>query len=722
MPKTLRCRFGLVLFGLLSTSISILGQALDKNLVVNPGFEQPWIRGWNMDAGEINRGLIGHTQSWVHSGQLSVKMIPTSRNTDEYGIGQGLSAAEYRGKSLVFSGWMKVEGSATAVLRLVVLKKGGGLVFREIRQEASNGIFRRDIVDVPDDPDVDSLVLVCAVRGTSGAAYFDDISVAPQANSQWAYSDPSPGPPLDSIVSVRAGQQVRRIPSTLFGINLEWVWNGHEVWDPDTNGPNEILLNLTRDLGPSQFRFPGGLFSNYYHWQDGVGPPESRPERTVFEITSGNRFGTDEALAFAQAAGGALLITVNALTATPEEAADWVRYINNGSRRVDYWEIGNELYLDLNLLDPTLSLITPQQYAQRFLDYAAAMRAVDPSIKLGADIDYDYALTTFKKYPDWLEIVMRNAGSQIDFVSVHNGFAPLVTGDAGWDVRTVYYSMFAAPLLLKNTLQELAGKVDALTPRPAGRTFIDVAEWSPLYATDNGSRFNDHVKTMASAVLAAGFLKTLVEDRRTEVANGFQLVDRLTQGWIGPRQGTFIPKALYYTFQMFTRYFGPILVDTSTYSPGYDSRSMGRVDATANVPYLDVVSSTNDEGSKLYLIITNKHLDRGMTVQFGLDGFSASGGTARTLTGTAPDANTGTEMPAGWPEQATIQPNGRFYMGGPDEITVTDQNVNLVGSCFSYVVPPASVTALVLSGNRISPGSLGPGCDDANSSATRELQ
>src|SRR5215831_4908413 len=40
------CKVGLVFLGLLSTSVSTLGQALDKNLVVNPGFEQPWTRGW----------------------------------------------------------------------------------------------------------------------------------------------------------------------------------------------------------------------------------------------------------------------------------------------------------------------------------------------------------------------------------------------------------------------------------------------------------------------------------------------------------------------------------------------------------------------------------------------------------------------------------------------------------------------------------------------------
>lgn len=668
------------------------------NLLTNAGFEQPWTQGWSQPtASPTAVGVVGETTEWSHSGSNSIKMVSLPGNV-EYGIGQSLPLGNYAGEPLLFGAWVRVVGPVVADLRLVIKTTDGNITFREIRQSQTPGLFRRDIIDVPAGINIESVTLICAVRGAIGAAFFDDVVVSHQLATQWATGQPDPGSPLNASLTVHAKQQIRAIPRTLFGTNLEWIYNGHGVWNPDLNAPDPNLLKLCQDMGFSQYRFPGGLFANYYHWQDGIGPQANRPQRTILGTTSGNGFGTDEALAFAQAAGGQLLITVNALTGTPQEAADWVRYVNNGARRVDYWEIGNELYLDLSLLDPNVSLVTPDQYAQKFLDYAAAMKAVDPTIKVGADIDFDYALTTFKKYPDWLNVVMTKIASKVDFVSVHNGFAPVLSQDAGWDVRTVYSSMLAAPQLIKPTLVDLAAQVDQLDPQTPP-IFIDVAEWGPLFSTNAiTQRFNDHVKTMGSALLAASTLKTYIEDPRTVIANEFQLVDEFTQGWIGPSNGQVIPKASYYVMQLFTQHFGPELLATDQTSPTYEARSMGRVDAVGNVPYLEGVSSISSDGRNVYVIVINQHFDRSITTQINLDGFSATSGTAYVVSSTGIDANTGTQPPAGWPAQAVAEPDGRFYLGGPGEISVTSNNFSASGSTSTYTAPPHSVTALVFSG------------------------
>src|SRR5262249_39536407 len=153
---------------------------------------------------------------------------------------------------------------------------------------------------------------------------------------------------------------------------------------------------------------------------------------------------TDEALAFASQVGGQLLIEVNAGTGTAQEAADWVRYVNGNGLRVVYWEVGNELYVRDNSANSQALTVDPVTYAQRFLEFAKAMRAADPRIKIGAIGGENRGLYTTMGYPDWNRTLLQMAGDQIDFLSVHNSYAPGTPGP-GQDVRTVYGAMLAAP-------------------------------------------------------------------------------------------------------------------------------------------------------------------------------------------------------------------------------------------------------------------------------------
>ena len=47
----------------------------------------------------------------------------------------------------------------------------------------------------------------------------------------------------------------------------------------DENGFRQDVMELTRELGPTIIRYPGGNFMSGYNWEDGVGPKEERPVR-----------------------------------------------------------------------------------------------------------------------------------------------------------------------------------------------------------------------------------------------------------------------------------------------------------------------------------------------------------------------------------------------------------------------------------------------------------
>jgi alpha-N-arabinofuranosidase len=269
--------------------------------------------------------------------------------------------------------------------------------------------------------------------------------------------------------------------------------------------------------------------------------------------------------------------------------------------------------VDHSLLDPRLRALDPDTYARIFLEYARAMRAVDPTIKISAIVDFNYGLTTYRPYPEWTERVLEIAGPEIDVLSVHNGFAPALGEDAGWNARTVYASMLAAPVLIRQSLNHLAGRIEHITGNDS-KISIAVSEWGPYFAQNPQSRYVDHLKTLGSGIYTASVLAALVESPRTDVANGFKLVDQMTSGWIGIRGSEYVPKAPYYAAQLFTQHFGSILLETRTNVAGYESRSLGWVDAVPYVPYLDVLSSRGEDG-RLYLMAINKHFDRSVEAE-----------------------------------------------------------------------------------------------------------
>jgi alpha-L-arabinofuranosidase len=99
---------------------------------------------------------------------------------------------------------------------------------------------------------------------------------------------------------------------------------------------------------------------------------------------------------------------------TPEEvvaaAAAWVKYANLiKGYQVKYWEIGNES----NVPHHELINWTPEQYGQTVVRMAQAMKAVDPTIKIGANG------MRIKPNDDWWSRVMPIVKNDVDFLVTH---------------------------------------------------------------------------------------------------------------------------------------------------------------------------------------------------------------------------------------------------------------------------------------------------------------
>ncbi|WP_447599253.1 hypothetical protein [Nitrospira sp. Nam80] len=151
-------------------------------------------------------------------------------------------------------------------------------------------------------------------------------------------------------------------------------------------------------------------------------------------------------------------------------AVEWVRYANiTKGYAVKYWEIGNESYLDSN----NGSTIA-EQYAADLEEFSDAMKAVDPTIKIGAN---GLGL-------EWWREVLSLAASKIDFLSVH------VYPVWGWESYDYYRLRSVNPT---DPIADVIEAVNVYAPAQDRKrlriavTEANVGDWSPIFtwANDN---------------------------------------------------------------------------------------------------------------------------------------------------------------------------------------------------------------------------------------------
>ena len=530
------------------------------------------------------------------------------------------------------------------------------------------------------------------LKATSGAAGATALGLfCPQrVSAQESFS---------SRIFVEPDKIIRPIPRELYGTTIEWRNGGSGLWRQDLDGFDPDVIRLSEDLKPGLVRFPGGLLTDFYHWEGGIGP---RSERGVAEPwpegpLSTNSLGTDEMLEFARLAGGKLLVSVNAGTGTPEEAGRWVRHINGSSPgQVKYWEVGNELY-NTGGFAALYVTVRPEVYAERFLYFAREMRREDPTIKIGAIGGENFGRYILVDYPAWTPILLTAAGEEIDFISVHNAFSPVNLFDQDLDVRTVYTGMLASPQAIRRNLRTLGIEIDILVPHRRSNIRIGISEWGPLFQFEP-SPYVLHVRTLGSALYIASTLKQFIDSPRVNLSCTFNLLSDGFIGWIGKRDDSWIPNAQYLALQMFTRHFGYWRVLSYYGSPSFDSTLVGIFEPETKVPTLDVLVSLDEERRTLFLMVINKHFDLPADAVIDLGSFRPAGhGTAWMLNGTGIDANTGTAI-GDWGVPAQDEKNPRFLLGDPTEVAISSQPVYGIRKEFRYRFPAHSITSIEIPG------------------------
>jgi alpha-N-arabinofuranosidase len=526
-----------------------------------------------------------------------------------------------------------------------------------------------------------SVALVGALTACRGAKE-NDSDAPPQLSSQVL------------VCRVDPGQVGRPIPRDLFGTNLEWVNSADGIMNPGGQ-IDPGWIQLAREQGVSNVRFPGGTFSDFYHWKDGVGPVGDRPEREhpTDSGRSANGFGTLEYIRFCRSIGASPLITVNAGTAAADEAASWVAYCNRADSAarvadglpepaaVGWWEVGNELYLPGNPTDKKIITVSPDVYATRFHDFASAMRKEDPGIRLIA-IGTANATSFNLQYPNWSETVLQRDAAEMDAIAVHYYF-PLNFGQNGLSVKEVYTSLFAAPEAVNRSLTAL----DTMISRYERSRHIEIAvtEWGALFSFDPA--WVDHVKTMGSAVYLARMMQVFLGQPRVSLADYFKFTDRTMMGWVGYDQR---PKIPYYVVQLFSQHFGDRLVAASIDSPTFSTHGAGVVQAEVSVPEVTVVASRAGAGGKLFVNMVNRSWSTIHQIRLDTGAFRGSpSATAWVLTAPRATDSNGRDLPDEVPANMYVEPPR-----GPSDPQSYQLEKKSVDLSAPILLPPFSVVTL----------------------------
>ncbi|MFC4600778.1 OmpL47-type beta-barrel domain-containing protein [Cohnella hongkongensis] len=208
-------------------------------------------------------------------------------------------------------------------------------------------------------------------------------------------------------LSVDAGTVVAPMSKEMRGTNIG-LWTSGEFHPYSQR--SERYVNLIKEAGISLIRFPAGHEAdtiywdrtNAYEWYQGPAPYVKTLTADMF----------DSYMAMLDEVGAEAMVTVNARIDNKEMAADMVRYANiEKGYQIKYWEIGNEPeYFEEGFK------VTPEEYAQRIMEYADAMKAVDPSIVIVGPANGSSLLE------EWVQPIMttmQEQNRQLDAISVH---------------------------------------------------------------------------------------------------------------------------------------------------------------------------------------------------------------------------------------------------------------------------------------------------------------
>jgi len=417
-------------------------------------------------------------------------------------------------------------------------------------------------------------------------------------------------------VTVNTANVLNAVNPLVLDNNLDWPHSAQGFYVEGTQNVTPGFLELADRLSPTALRYPGGTNSDFYDWRAGVGPlSQRRTSKTLEGNLERVTMGTDEFLAFCKRWRSEPLITVNLATGKPQDAADWVRYVNKRTSdlpKVKYWEIGNEPYLEAYFPE---AKVTPQDYVQRATAFIAAMRAVDPTIQTGLVLRSDtlggVEATPYRGYND---IVLSGVTQPYQFAALHSSYFPVT-----FEKKETQEQMFLATMAGSRTLNEDLEATRAQLRRYQPNRSIRIAftEYNTLYSMDIlkdpsavfTSTTDRYIESMASALYCADLLRVFSQTDDLLMANYWSLVGNW---WYGAISHDGKPRPQFHVLEAYRELVYGRLIETTVAGPTMTTPRCGFVPPYTGVQQVAAHSVLGADMMRTAII--NKHPSNSATI------------------------------------------------------------------------------------------------------------
>jgi alpha-N-arabinofuranosidase len=480
----------------------------------------------------------------------------------------------------------------------------------------------------------------------------------------------TPGPVIDRHIF---SQFAEHLGHGIYG----GIWVGPDSDIPNTRGYRNDVVAALKELDVPLVRWPGGCFADEYHWRDGVGPRSERPTKVNTNwggVTESNAFGTHEFMDFAELIGADAYVSANVGSGSPAEMQAWVEYMTapagtlaeerakNGREapwKLAYLGLGNELWGCGGQMRPEYAADLTRRFSQ-FVKVPQGTKTL--KIASGANSG-DY---------NWTEVLMREAGDQIDGIGVHYYTVPGTwahKGSATEFDETDYARTLAKTLKMEEFVTRHAAIMDKYDPEK--RVILAVDEWGTWYDVEPGTNpgFLYQQNSLRDAMVAALNVNIFIHHAdRVRMANIAQMVNVL-QAMILTKGDKMVRTPTYWVFDMYKPFQDATSLPIELESPWYNREQW-------TVPSVSAAAA-RDEAGVVHVALTNVDPHRPVTIAATLDGVQAGTATGTILTAPA------------------IQSHNDF--GTPDVVKpAAFTGAQVRGNTLTVTLPPKSIVMLAL--------------------------
>jgi alpha-N-arabinofuranosidase len=467
-----------------------------------------------------------------------------------------------------------------------------------------------------------------------------------------------------------------RVRIAVKGPGTLWIDSASLMPAENFHGMRADVVEAVKPLKVPMIRYPGGCFADIYHWKDGVGDRDRRPERwsSMWNEWEPNDFGTDEFMELAGATGFEPHMTTNYLSGTAEEAGQWVEYANgssdtplgrlrvqNGHAKpygIKLWAVGNEVQQLCS--DPYFAHNDVNRYAERFKEFRRLMRQADPSVRVMAvgagpgPLKWNHDLLALVPDGDFMGFsIYTGEGNRIDDYDTKYV-----------DLNHFYRHVVAEPLDLDHELQAVIESMGSYAQRD--HPSLALTEFQAWWLTEKV----DEDFRLGNALYIAGVYNALMRRaNQVAIAEIESLIN--VQGIIEVSQASLKLTPEYFACMLYRLHTGKTVLATSAHSPA--------VEWDQKLPALDAIATRSEDGRTLYVAVVNRAEGNAVRTNIRLNGWKVS------------------------PEARVYEINGNDKnaanpFGSSENVNIREKSWSPAGSEPSYSFPPHSVTVLELKG------------------------